>query len=179
MKEAPNTSTFAAGNQYLLTKDAIVAKPLEFYKKVHALSLNGEMECELFSKLYRVPTVRLRYFTVYGPNDAPSSRINQILAHSPISKIGLLDGDDTVRDFVHVDDVCEANTRAMNDIRLRNHTINVGTGISFSVKQIAEMISKQRVVGNMGPPICSTERLEALMGWKPKRSIIQKCIEAI
>src|SRR5712692_11932093 len=78
--------------------------------------LAGEKQCLVYTKLFSLPTVCLRYFNVYGPNqryDAYGNVIpifvHRVLRSQPLVIFG--DGEQT-RDFVHVADVVQANLRA-------------------------------------------------------------------
>lgn len=141
----------------------------------------GELWCELFSRLYSVPTVRLRYFMVYGPNE-PSTGAYAVVtgifkkrAQKGLPLIIHGDGAQT-RDFVHVEDVAEANIRAMNCQNLRDVTINVGTGTQVSIKELADLISNEHVYGpkrsvDLVATESDTTRCLSLLGWKPSRCI--------
>lgn len=105
----------------------------------------GELYCEQFSRLYNVPTVRLRYFMVYGPREPSQGPyavvsgifLNQMKNGQALTVHG--DGSQT-RDFVHVSDIAKANLLAMES-DLYNETINVGTGQMISIKELADLIS--------------------------------------
>jgi nucleoside-diphosphate-sugar epimerase len=140
----------------------------------------GELWCELFSRLYDVPTVRLRYFMVFGPNE-PSTGSYAIVtgifkkraeADLPLEIHG--DGSQT-RDFVHVEDVAEANIRAM-ETPITDETINVGTGTQVSIKELADLISETQVFTpkrkvDLKATLCDTTKIERLLNWKPTRDI--------
>ena len=140
----------------------------------------GELYCGLFSRLYQVPTVRLRYFMVFGPGE-PSTGSYAIVTgifnknkkeNKPLCIHG--DGSQT-RDFVHVDDVAEANVRAMES-DLDNNTIYVGTGEMTSIKELADMISDNQVFANsrkndLKHTQADCSEIERLLNWKPRISI--------
>lgn len=86
------------------------------------------------------------------------------------------DGSQT-RDFIHVEDICDANIIAMSKDDLINETINVGTGTMVSIKEIANIISENqehtesRKV-DLKHTLCDIEKMERLLNWKPKHNII-------
>lgn len=93
----------------------------------------------------KLPTVRLRYFNVFGPRQLVKSESGVIalfslaaLAGKPMCIFG--DGMQT-RDFVYVDDVVEANIRAAAIDAAGGCVFNVGTGIETSVNEVAEKIN--------------------------------------
>ena len=103
------------------------------------------MECDLYSKLYGVDAVCLRYFNVYGDRQplkglyAPvvGLFLEQKKAGKPLTIVG--DGLQR-RDFTHVSDVVEANIDAMM-CNFSGIEINIGTGKNTSVIELANMIS--------------------------------------
>jgi nucleoside-diphosphate-sugar epimerase len=141
----------------------------------------GEMFCELFYKLYNVPSVRLRYFMVYGPNEPSTGSyaiVTGIFLKRKHNNLPLLihgDGSQT-RDFVHVDDICKANILAMNNPELLNETINVGTGEMVSIKDLANMISlnqmhiESRKI-DLKNTLCDTAKLKEKLNWIPNKKI--------
>lgn len=141
----------------------------------------GERYCELYSRQYGVPTVRLRYFMVYGPREPSSGSyavvtgifLRQFQQGLPLTIHG---SGEQCRDFVHVDDVCEANVLAMKDASLVNDVINVGTGRMLSIKELAGIISNITVhtpPRSFDTPATQsdTSRMEALLRWRPTRDI--------
>jgi nucleoside-diphosphate-sugar epimerase len=141
----------------------------------------GELQCEMFSRLYNVPTVRLRYFMVFGknePNNGPYAVVSGIFIKQKLENKPLYihgDGSQT-RDFVHVDDICTANILAMNNNRLKNDTINVGTGRMISIKELANLISDNQIhiekrSIDLRATLCDTTKLNELLGWVPSKRI--------
>ena len=110
--------------------------------------LASEFACGMYTKLYGLETVCLRYFNVYGPKQDPSSPYSGVISiftdklknkQTP-SIFG--DGEQT-RDFVFVSDVVEANMKAIavDPFNIKGNKIyNVGTGKNYSIKEVAEMI---------------------------------------
>ena len=106
----------------------------------------GELYCRLWSELYGLPTVALRYFNVYGPHQSDKGAYASVIAkflkqlsqNQPLTITG--DGRQT-RDFVNVKDIVRANILAMNSRRVgRGEAINIGGGNSYSVARIAQVI---------------------------------------
>ncbi|MEF8802302.1 MAG: NAD-dependent epimerase/dehydratase family protein [Halolamina sp.] len=105
--------------------------------------LTADHYTRLYADLYGLPTVALRYFNVYGPGQTAGDYSGvisifreQALADEPLTVHG--DGDQT-RDFVHVDDVVEANLAAATT-DATDEAFNVGTGTETSVLELAETI---------------------------------------
>ena len=110
--------------------------------------LAAEHLCELYRYNFGVPTVSLRYFTVYGPRQRPDMGfhkfINAILDGQPIPLYG--DGEQT-RDFTFVADAVRANIAAMNGTP---GVYNIGGGSRVTVNQVlatlAEVTGKRPIV---------------------------------
>jgi len=104
-------------------------------------------------KSYRIPTVALRYFNIYGPRQALSNPYTGVAA---IFSSRILNNRNPVifedglqsRDFVHVSDIVQANILAMEKDSADFHAFNVGTGRNISVKEVAEMLIKQLAPSN-------------------------------
>jgi UDP-glucose 4-epimerase len=99
----------------------------------------GEHYMNLFTDLYGMDTVSLRYFNVYGSRQQSGvipEFVRQITNRKPITIHG--SGDQT-RDFVYVKDVVRANIRAME--QEAQGVFNVGTGEPTSIFELANMIT--------------------------------------
>ncbi len=106
--------------------------------------LSADHYCSLYHDLYDVEVVSLRYFNVYGPGQQAgdySSVISifrdQAMNDEQITVEG--DGNQT-RDFVHVDDVVQANILAATHEDAPGKALNVGTGTAISIRELAEVI---------------------------------------
>lgn len=147
----------------------------------------GELLMELFARLYHVPTVRLRYFMVFGnrqPSSGPYAIVSGIFADRARRREVLeIHGDGSQsRDFVSVLDVVEANVRAMTSDRLTDETINVGTGKATTIKELADAISTYQVHTPPRPvdlraTLADTRRCEALLGWVPGINILRELVQ--
>lgn len=122
----------------------------------YALSkLVGEQYCSLYTELYSLPTVCLRYFNVYGDNMNPKSEyalavpafIDRALNGHPLIVYG--DGEQT-RDFVFIEDVVNASIHAVKSEM--QGVYNVGTGVPTSINRLAEVISagKSQIIHEAG-----------------------------
>ncbi|MFA5212017.1 MAG: SDR family oxidoreductase [Methanoregula sp.] len=110
------SSSSVYGNTLTLPKqEDMIPAPLSPYA---VSKLTGEYYLRVFSEVYGLKTVSLRYFNVFGPRQDPKSEyaavipkfITSILAHTSPTIYG--DGEQT-RDFTYVKDVVQANIRAM------------------------------------------------------------------
>ena len=105
--------------------------------------LAGEYYCQVFHRVYGLPTVCLRYFNVYGPRQDPNSQyaaviprfIQRVLNNQPPVIFG--DGEQT-RDFTFVRDVVEANILAAESDA--TGVFNIGRGERVSINELARLI---------------------------------------
>jgi dTDP-L-rhamnose 4-epimerase len=122
-------------------------KPL-FPTSVYAVSKQDqEQYCLAIGRAYKIPTVAFRYFNVYGTRQALSNPYTGVCAIfssrllNDQSPMIFEDGEQT-RDFVHVNDIVQANLRALETAGADYRVLNIGTGRASSVKQIAQALAK-------------------------------------
>jgi UDP-glucose 4-epimerase len=124
----------------LLKREDMKPNPLSPYA---VSKLTGEYYCKVFSEIYGIKTVCLRYFNVYGPKQDPTSEyaaviprfINRVLNNQPPVIYG--DGDQT-RDFTFVGDVIKANILAME--KNVEGVFNIACGRKISINELANKI---------------------------------------
>jgi dTDP-L-rhamnose 4-epimerase len=132
---------------------------------VYALSkYDQERMCLLLGTAYGIPTTALRFFNVYGTRQALSNPYTGVLA---IFASRLLNGRRPMvfedgrqrRDFVSVHDVAEACVLALESQASAGAAVNVGSGESFAIAEIAERLA--RVLGREGlaPELTGTYRM--------------------
>lgn len=149
----------------------------------------GEVYLKLYSKIYNLETVCLRYFNVYGPRFDPDGAYPLVIGYflklqkqgKPLSITG--DGNQT-RDFVHVKDVARANLLAMKSDNVGNgEVINIGAGFRFSINKVAELIGGQ--VEYVSPRVephdteADIKKAKELLGWSPSISLEEGIKELI
>lgn len=118
--------------------------------------LAAEQLCYLYYVNYKVPTVALRYFTVYGPRQRPDMGFHKFLRATilgqPISVFG--DGEQT-RDFTFVEDAVTATVAAATR-GVPGRVYNIGGGSRVTVNHVLAVIGK--VAGR--PPIVTVENVQ-------------------
>jgi UDP-glucose 4-epimerase len=131
------SSSSVYGDAKLPINEDSLLKPVSPYG---VTKLAGENLCYLYWKNYGVPTVSLRYFTVYGPRQRPDMAIHKfvraILSGDDITVFG--DGTQT-RDFTFVVDAVEANILAAESDSV-GEVFNIGGGSRISVSELIEEI---------------------------------------
>ncbi|KKS76811.1 MAG: UDP-glucose 4-epimerase [Parcubacteria group bacterium GW2011_GWA1_43_21] len=105
----------------------------------------GEMYCRVFSQVYNLPTVCLRYFNVYGPHQNDEGAYALVIAKflkqkKAGEKLTIIGDGSQTRDFTSVHDVVQANILAMEKEVSGGEVFNIGAGRNFSIKTVAELI---------------------------------------
>jgi UDP-glucose 4-epimerase len=152
----------------------------------------GELYCKVYSEIYELSTIALRYFNVFGPKQDPKSQyaavipifIDKLLKNE--SPIIYGDGEQT-RDFVSVKQVVEANIFAAESNETGSY--NIGLGKSTSINQLFEMIKE--IIGKDIRPIYENERAGEIkhsvadiskaksIGYIPKNDFKEELIETV
>ena len=174
-----SASSSAYGNTDKLP--SVESDPVNPLSPYGAQKYYGEVMCKMFSEVYGLETVSLRYFNIYGERQNVGGAyamvigifVDQLLNGKPMTIRG--DGEQR-RDFTYVGDVVNANILASQSEKVGNgEVINIGNGDNRSINEIADMIGDNKV--NVAPVIEPPETLadnskaEKLLGWKPKGNI--------
>ena len=121
----------------------------------------GEEYCRLFSQLYRLETVSLRYFNIFGPKQDPTSIYSAVIPkfisamledHPPII---FGDGEQS-RDFTYIDNVVQANLLAMSADHLNGEAINIACGKRISLNQLLDILKD--IIGSKVSPVYQEPR---------------------
>ena len=127
-------------------KEDMKPQPLSPYA---ATKLAGEYYCKVFSHVYNLPTICLRYFNVFGPNQNPDSQYSAVIPKFIKAIINdespIIYGDGTQkRDFTYVENNIEANLLAIEAKNITmGETINIACGKSYSLLDIVDIINKK------------------------------------
>ena len=106
----------------------------------------GEQYCQLFTRLYGLETVTIRYFNVFGPRQDPSSPYSGVIS---LFATALIDGrpptihgdGEQTRDFTYVANVVDGVLRACEAPAAAGEVINVATGGRISLNQLLEVMN--------------------------------------
>ena len=172
-----SSSAYGDADKMPLTED-VPARPKSPYGLQKYV---GELYCRLWSEVYGLPTVSLRYFNVYGPGASDEGAyalvIARFLKQRKESKPMTITGDGTqTRDFTHVRDVVRANLLAATSGKVgKGEVINIGAGKNASVNKIAELINDPigYVAARLEPhdTLADNSRAKKLLGWSPEVSL--------
>jgi nucleoside-diphosphate-sugar epimerase len=123
--------------------------------------LTGEQYCRLFTDLYGLQTVSIRYFNVFGPRQDPGSPYSGVIS---LFSTALLEGrrptiygdGEQTRDFTYVANVVDGVLRACDAPNAAGEVINVATGGRISLNQLLEVMN--RIVGTNLKPVYQESR---------------------
>lgn len=143
----------------------------------------GEEYCRLFTNLYGLETVSIRYFNVFGPRQQPNSQYSGVISlfikalSSGATPLILGDGLQT-RDFTYVENVVDGVLRACTSTKASGQAINVATGGRVSLLELLAALN--RVMGTSAVPEfgpvrqgdvkdsqASIEKAKDLLGYEP------------
>src|SRR5438874_6596109 len=106
--------------------------------------LTGELLCEIFTRIYGLETVALRYFNVFGPRQDPASEYAAVIPRfltALIEKrrpIVFGDGEQT-RDFTYIANVVQANLLAASSSEAVGYALNIGCGEQISLNTVLRL----------------------------------------
>ena len=162
----------------------VETQPDDCLNPYSASKIAGEKFCKMYTELYGLETVILRYFNVFGDRSPARGQYAPVIgvfqrqrdAGEPLSIVG--DGSQR-RDFVHVKDVARANYLA-SIMPLKGHAgevFNVGSGSAYSIKEIADAISDDQVCipkrsGEMETTFADISKIGEVIGWKPEIDVL-------
>lgn len=144
---------------------------------------SGEMIGHVYSHLYGIRFIALRFFTVYGPGQRPDLAIHKffkaILSDEAITMYG--DGD-TSRDYTFVDDITAGIISAMNYKNSLFEIINLGNNSPVSLKELIALVEKAAgkkalikkmslQPGDVSKTFADISKAKNLLGYEPKTSL--------
>jgi UDP-glucose 4-epimerase len=140
--------------------------------------LVGEQYCQLFSEIYGLDTVNLRYFNVYGEGMPLNGAYRTILSifgeqYKNGKPFTITNDGEQKRDFTYVGDVVNANILAAKHInKLNGEVFNVGNGLSYSINDVVKMFGdiKTEFIGNVIEPkitLADNTKIKSVLGWEP------------
>ncbi|MEW6106155.1 MAG: SDR family oxidoreductase [Bacillota bacterium] len=174
-------SSSVYGNTTVLPKvEDMPTNPLSPYA---VTKLVGELYARVFTHVYGLETVSLRYFNVFGPRQDPDSQYAAVIPRF-IMKMArgeqpeiYGDGEQS-RDFTYVDNVVEANLLAATANGVSGEVFNVGCGERHTLNELVEKLNHllgTTIEPKYGPPrpgdvrhsMASIEKAASLLGYKP------------
>jgi len=145
--------------------------------------LAAEYYTRVFNEIYGLPTVSLRYFTVYGPRMRPNMAISNFVSRCRNGEPPVVYGTgEQTRDFTYIDDVVEANRTLLTTDSADGEVLNVGSTDTIDIYTLAETIRDEidpslsityddRQAGDAEHTHADVSKAETTIGYEPTRSI--------
>jgi nucleoside-diphosphate-sugar epimerase len=150
--------------------------------------LVGEYYCQVFTRVYGLETVSLRYFNVFGPRQDPTSHYSGVISRFMSA---LMTGEQPViygdgehsRDFTYISNVVEANLLAAESAEAVGEIVNIANGHRTTLNELLEAMKavtgKANVTARHEPPrtgdvrdsLADLTRARALLGYEPRVSL--------
>ena len=175
-----STSSAYGNNPY----PNIETQPDDCLNPYSASKAAGEKFCKMYTDLYGLETVVLRYFNVFGDRSPTRGQYAPVIgifqrqkdAGQALTIVG--DGSQR-RDFVHVKDVARANHMAAT-LPVDGHlgeVFNVGSGTCYTIQEIANAVSLNQTYiperkGEMDTTFADITKIEKVIGWKPEIDVL-------
>src|SRR5215212_8595824 len=138
-------SSSAYGDQPTLPKvEHMLPDPLSPYA---VAKLVGEYYCQVFTRVYGLETVSLRYFNVFGPRQDPGSQysgvVSRFISSLTTNERPVIFGDgEQSRDFTYIENVVAANLSAASAPNAPGKVINVANGKRVTLNQLLEELKQ-------------------------------------
>ncbi len=177
-----SSSSVYGDAETLPTHEGICPQPVSPYG---ITKLAGEFLCKLYHKNFGVPSVSLRYFTVYGPRQRPDMAFHKffksILQDEAIPIYG--DGQQT-REFTFVSDIIAANLAAAIAPEAVGEIFNVGGGSRVVLAEVLDTIEQivgkpikrnhiEKAMGDARHTAADISKAQKLLGYQPKVSLTE------
>ena len=175
-----STSSAYGNNPY----PNVETQPDDCLNPYSASKVAAEKFCKMYTDLYGLETVVLRYFNVFGDRSPTRGQYAPVIgifqrqkdAGQALTIVG--DGSQR-RDFVHVKDVARANHMAAT-LPVDGHlgeVFNVGSGTCYTIQEIANAVSLNQTYiperkGEMDTTFADITKIEKVIGWKPEIDVL-------
>jgi nucleoside-diphosphate-sugar epimerase len=176
-------SSSAYGDQPTLPKvETMLPEPLSPYA---VAKLVGEHYCQVFTRVYGLETVSLRYFNVFGPRQDPSSTYSGVVSRFISDLLGgkrpVIYGDgEQSRDFTYIENVVDANLKAAETSGGIGQVINIANGKRITLNQLLHELKsltnkpdvsadyQEARAGDVKHSLADITRARELLGFEPR-----------
>ncbi len=172
-----SSSVYGATNTVPFSEDQPTDRPISPYA---ATKCAAELACYTWHHLYGIPTVCLRFFTVYGPRQRPDLAIHRFVVREgqPIPRFG--DGSSS-RDYTYVADIARGVLAAL-DLDAGYQVINLGNSSPVTLAELIGLVADATDVvpaieemaaraGDVPRTYADIGKAGRLLGWVPEWSM--------
>ena len=170
-----SASSSAYGNTEKLP--SVESDPINPMSPYGAQKYYGEVMCKMFSEVYGLETVSLRYFNIYGERQNVGGAYAMVIGIFADQKLKgevmTINGDgEQRRDFTYVGDVVNANILAATHPEdLKGESFNIGNGDNYSVNELADMFGGEKAEGQkvLEPflTLADNSKAKNILNWNP------------
>ena len=153
--------------------------------------LAAEQICGAYANVWGVPTISLRYFTVFGGGQRPDMALNRMISVAKFGGVFEIFGDgEQRRDFTHVLDVVQANRLAASVPLEVGSVFNVAGGVGASVNELIDLVGdlsgksvtcvrRPVAAGDVRTTSADVSRAREMLGWQAKIGLTEGVAEQI
>ncbi|HLG14393.1 MAG TPA: GDP-mannose 4,6-dehydratase [Blastocatellia bacterium] len=175
-----SSSVYGIGARVPFSEDAALVHPISPYA---ATKIAAESACRVYSHLYGIRVVCLRFFTVYGARQRPDLAIHKFARLIAEGKPLPLYGDGTTRrDYTYIDDIMAGVLAAMSYEKSAFEIINLGESQTVELRRLVELLEnamgKRAVIdyqsaqpGDVPLTYADVSKARLLLGYNPTTSI--------
>jgi nucleoside-diphosphate-sugar epimerase len=158
--------------------------PVYPYSPYAATKLHAEQYGYIFTHMYGLDVVSLRYFNVYGPRQSLEDEYSVVIPKFTISllnakSVPIYDDGEQERDFTYIDDIVDANIKAFTQEGIGGQTFNIANGkphsVNYLFKKLQELTGNYQVAeylqprpGDVRKTHALSSKAKELLGWEPK-----------
>ncbi len=174
-----SSSSVYGNNKTLPFTEDLQSNPLSPYA---LQKLIGEQYCKLFSEVYNMDIVCLRYFNVYGERQLIEGSYCTVIGifincYKNNKKLPITNDGQQKRDFTYVGDVVNANILAsINEKKFNCEIFNIGSGFNHSINEISSLFNQEvEFIGEVLEPFetkASNEKAKKILSWEPSQDVI-------
>jgi nucleoside-diphosphate-sugar epimerase len=162
-------------------RETMTPNPLSPYA---AEKLSGEHYLRIFHRLFGLETLSLRYFNIFGPRQDPSSPYSGVISRFATALIKgqtpVIFGDGRQsRDFTYVDNVVDANLRALAARKLEGDAVNIATGHRVTLRALLAKMARTlggsfrarheaSRAGDVRHSLADVSKARRLLGYRPR-----------
>ncbi|MGB9956464.1 GDP-mannose 4,6-dehydratase [Haloferax prahovense] len=135
---ASSSSVYGGNQEYLPFQETDPTQPISPYG---VSKLSAERYLCSYNNVYDLPTVALRYFTVYGPRMRPNMAISNFVFRCMNEESPIIYGDGSqTRDLTYVDDIVKANQALLQTNAADGEAVNIGSSDNIEIQTLAKLI---------------------------------------
>ncbi|MCD4745761.1 MAG: GDP-mannose 4,6-dehydratase [Bacteroidales bacterium] len=174
---ASSSSVYGINNELPWKEETCVLKPISPYAST---KISGELLGHVYTQLFGIRFIALRFFTVYGPRQRPDLAIHKftkkIMNNEPIPFFG--DGS-SMRDYTYINDIVQGIINAINYNRSQFEIFNLGNDHTVTLSEMVSLLEKvlnkkaiidkqPEIKGDVPKTWANIDKARALLNYNPK-----------